>query len=172
MVPRQLGVLHVEQHSDIVGWLYTYKAVHGQVRLSTDGTVFLDAETEVQPDACLWQPGPGGPRLTENHYLEGAPQFVVEVAASSANYDLHEKKEAYRRNGVREYVVWRVIDRAIDWFELRDGAYVLREPDEAGERPGREGLSRRWVGHGHTLAGDNPGPDGQDRCPDDARSPP
>ena len=34
--------------------------------------------------------------------------------------------------GVREYVVWRVIDRAIDWFELRDGAYVLREPDEAG----------------------------------------
>ena len=52
---------------------------------------------------------------------------MVEVAASSASYDLYEKKEAYRRNGVQEYVVWRVIDRVIDWFELRDGVYVPRE---------------------------------------------
>ena len=69
---------------------------------------------------------PGGPRLTEDGTIcEGAPQLVVEVAASSASYDLYEKKEAYRRNGVHEYVVWRVIDRVIDWFELRDGVYVL-----------------------------------------------
>ena len=61
-----------------------------------------------------------------------APQLVVEVAASSVSYDLYEEKEAYRRNGVREYVVWRVLDRAIDWFELRDGAYVLREPNAEG----------------------------------------
>ena len=87
---------------------------------------------EVQPDACLWVDEPGGPRLNDRHYLEGAPQLVVEIAASSASYDLHEKKEAYRRNGVYEYVVWRVLDRAIDWFELRDRVYVLREPDANG----------------------------------------
>jgi Uma2 family endonuclease len=56
----------------------------------------------------------------------------VEVAASSASYDLHEKMEAYRRNGVREYVVWRGLDWAVDWFELRDGAYARREPDADG----------------------------------------
>ena len=56
----------------------------------------------------------------------------MEVTASSAWYDLYEKKEAYRRNKVREYVVWRFLDRSIDWFELRDGDYVLREPDAVG----------------------------------------
>jgi len=30
---------------------------------------------------------------------------------------------AYRRNGVREYVVWRTQERRIDWFELVDGDY-------------------------------------------------
>src|SRR4051794_35849948 len=132
-VPSPVRIdFHSEPHGAIAGWLYTYMALHGDVRLSIDGTVFLEGGDEVQPDACLWLPGPGGPRLTEDHYLEGAPQFVVEVSASSASYDLHEKKEAYRRNGVREYVVWRVLDNAIDWFELRDGTYVLRTPDEHG----------------------------------------
>jgi Uma2 family endonuclease len=58
--------------------------------------------------------------------------LVVEVAASSASYDLHDKKEAYRRAGVPEYVVWRVIDRAVDWFVLRDGVYIRLEPDAVG----------------------------------------
>ena len=47
----------------------------------------------------------------------------MEVAASSASYDLHEKLNAYRRNGVREYIVWRVWDAAIDWLVLRGGRY-------------------------------------------------
>jgi hypothetical protein len=37
---------------------------------------------------------------------------------------------AYRRNGVREYVVWRVWDRAVDWFVLREVRFV---PLPAGE---------------------------------------
>ncbi|HSI34276.1 MAG TPA: Uma2 family endonuclease, partial [Tepidisphaeraceae bacterium] len=39
-------------------------------------------------------------------------------------YDLHAKLNVYRRHGVREYVVWRTADRAIDYFALRDGAFV------------------------------------------------
>jgi Uma2 family endonuclease len=57
---------------------------------------------------------------------------VVEVAASSASYDLHEKLRAYRRNGVREYVVWRVVDRAVDWFRLHEGQYLRVQPDARG----------------------------------------
>jgi Uma2 family endonuclease len=127
--------LHGEPHEAAIGWLYAYRARNHAVRLLDNATVYLDADgirDELQPDACLWLNEPGGPRLTARHFLEGAPQLVVEIAASSASYDLHEKKEAYRRNGVGEYIVWRVLDGAIDWFELRDGTYILREPDPAG----------------------------------------
>lgn len=123
--------LHGAPHAAVVGWLYAYKAHNPIVQVLAESTVFLD-NSEVQPDACLWYASPDGPRLTASNYLEGAPQLVVEVAASSVSYDLYEKKDAYRRNGVREYVVWRVLDEAIDWFELRDGAYIPREPDAEG----------------------------------------
>ena len=39
---------------------------------------------------------------------------------------------AYRRNGVQEYIVWRVHDRAIDWLALEQGEYVRLESDERG----------------------------------------
>jgi Uma2 family endonuclease len=57
---------------------------------------------------------------------------VIEVAASTVNYDLYDKKEVYRRNGVLEYLVWRVLDRAIDWFRLTGGEYIRVEPDADG----------------------------------------
>jgi Uma2 family endonuclease len=123
---------HGQPHAQVVGWLYTYQAKTPGIWLEDNTTVRLDANNEVQPDACLWREEPGGPRLTEDGYIEGAPQLVVEVAASSASYDLHDKLGAYRRNGVREYVVWRTLDRAIDWFRLRAGEYVRVEPDERG----------------------------------------
>jgi hypothetical protein len=40
------------------------------------------------------------------------------------SYDLHDKFHVYRRSGVREYVVWRVEDEAVDWFVLREGQFV------------------------------------------------
>jgi Uma2 family endonuclease len=58
--------------------------------------------------------------------------LVVEVAASSASYDLHQKLEAYRRNQVQEYIVWRVLDDAVDWFRWRNGEFVRLEPRAAG----------------------------------------
>jgi Uma2 family endonuclease len=116
----------------MAGWLWAYRANHPRLKAGIQPTVILDDCNEVQPDAVLWWLKPGGPHVNDDGFIEGAPQLVVEVAASSVSYDLHEKKEAYRRNGVPEYVVWRVLDRAIDWFVLRDGAYVLHEPDATG----------------------------------------
>lgn len=123
---------HAGPHSTIMSWLGAYRARNPDLHLGDNATVILDETNEVQPDACLWRQEPGGPHLTEDDYIQGAPQLVVEVAASSASYDLHEKLRAYQKNGVREYIVWRTMDSMIDWFRLREGVYVWAEPDERG----------------------------------------
>ena len=123
---------HGRPHGLVMGWLTVYASRTPDVELDDNSTLYLDGRVEVQPDASLWRPSSDRVRETEDGYLEGAPQLIVEVAASSVSYDLHQKKEAYRRNGVDEYVVWRVLDNAIDWFRLRDGQYVPIEPDADG----------------------------------------
>jgi Uma2 family endonuclease len=123
---------HGRPHGLVVTWLGVYVSLTPDVFLDDNSTIYLDARVEVQPDAFLWRPALGGGFETEDGYFEGVPQLIVEVAASSVSYDLHEKKEAYRRNGVGEYLVWRVLDEAIDWFRLRDGQYVPIDPDADG----------------------------------------
>ena len=102
--------------------------------MAPESTVHFDAETEVQPDALLFRdPASGGTaRITEDGYIEGPPQLVVEVAASSASYDLHDKLRVYERTGVPEYIVWRVLDNALDWLRLREGRFERVEPDANG----------------------------------------
>jgi Uma2 family endonuclease len=58
--------------------------------------------------------------------------LVVEVSASTTSLDLNLKFDAYRRSGVREYVVWRVLDKAVDWFVLEGGQYVAAAPGASG----------------------------------------
>lgn len=45
---------------------------------------------------------------------------------------MHDKLRAYRRNGVPEYLVWRVYEKQIDWFVLTDDAYIPLTPDTSG----------------------------------------
>ena len=132
-VPSPLrGDYHGEPHGYVMLWLGYYAMHVPEARCMDNTTLLLDDGVEAQPDAMLWRRGVGGPRMNAKGFIEGPPQLIVEVAASSASYDLHEKKEACRRNGVREYVVWRVLDKAIDWFRLRDGGYVPVHPDAGG----------------------------------------
>jgi Uma2 family endonuclease len=71
-------------------------------------------------------PACGGRALIDaGGYVVNAPELVAEVASSSASIDLNDKLHVYRRNGVREYIVWRVRDQAIDWFVLRGSKYEL-----------------------------------------------
>jgi Uma2 family endonuclease len=98
---------HGEPHSWLVAWLVTYAAMHPNVSCGDAPTVRLDAHNEVQPDAILRLAAAAGGQsaISEDDYIEGAPELVVEIAASSAAIDLHSKKEVYRRNGVPEYIV-------------------------------------------------------------------
>ena len=68
-------------------------------------------------------------RLSEDDYVEGAPELIVEIAGSSAARDLHDKLRAYLRNGVQEYLVWRVDEEKLDWFALKDGDYAPLAPE-------------------------------------------
>jgi Uma2 family endonuclease len=146
---------HGHQHTHLIGWLVQYEANTPSVEASDNVTVRLDLDNEPQPDVLLFiDPACGGQALIDaDGYIEGAPELVAEVAASSASYDLHAKLRVYRRNGVREYIVWRVLDKEIDWFVLRAGQYE-RLPLDA------EGLYRSevfpglWLDPAALLRGD------------------
>jgi Uma2 family endonuclease len=125
---------HAQPHGVITTWLGVYCAGTPGVMLADNATIRLDAENEVQPDALLrLEERLGGrSRVSEDDYLEGAPELVVEIVGTSAAYDLHDKLRAYRRNGVQEYLVWQVYDRRVDWFRLQEGEYVPLVPDHEG----------------------------------------
>ena len=106
---------HARPHGHIITWLGTYEASTPQVALGDNATVRLDLDNEPQPDVILLIQSAGGQaRLTEDDYVEGAPELVVEVAASSAANDLYDKKNAYRRNQVQEYIVWQIFENKLD----------------------------------------------------------
>lgn len=125
---------HAQPHSRIMTWLGVYWAATPGVQLADNATVRLDADNEVQPDALLrLEPEQGGSsRISDDDYIEGAPELIVEVAYSSVSYDLHDKLRVYRRNGVKEYIVWQIYDNRLDWFRLHDGEYLLLTPDVSG----------------------------------------
>jgi len=125
---------HGKPHGQIMSWVGTYSAATPGVDFADNTTLRLDPDNEPQPAAMLWIDAAAGghARVSDDDYLEGSPELIVEVAASSASYDLHVKREAYRRNGVQEYIVWRVYDRQVDWFWLENGQYVTVPADAEG----------------------------------------
>lgn len=125
---------HSKPHSVMVGLLFTYAAVTPGTETGDNGSVRLDDENTPQPDAILRILAEcGGQSLEDDEdYLQGTPELVVEVASSSASYDLHDKKDVYGQFGAQEYIVWRTRNRRLDWFRLENNAYVRLEPDANG----------------------------------------
>jgi hypothetical protein len=119
---------------DLTCRMGTYRAATFGVLGAYNATVRLDLDNEPQPDVLLMiDPAHGGQaRISPDDYVEGAPELVCEVAASSANLDLHLKQNVYRRNGVREYVVWVTGEKAVRWFVLAEGRFDPLPPDADG----------------------------------------
>lgn len=149
---------HGKPHASVMLWLGSYWQAMPNLELLDNASVRLDTDNEPQPDACLRieEAAGGRSRITEDDYVEGPPELIVEIAASTASYDLHDKKKTYRRNGVQEYLVWRVLDQALDWFVLENGAYVELMADD-------DGITRSnvfpglWLRAEDLLEGDLPG---------------
>jgi Uma2 family endonuclease len=125
---------HGSPHFNIIGWLAAYQAATPGVRGGNNATVRLDFENEVQPDLLLrLEPDlEGQSTITEDDYLEGPPELIIEIAASSASYDMHDKRRVCARSGVKEYLVAQVYEQRLDWFVLVEGVYQPLEPDEKG----------------------------------------
>jgi Uma2 family endonuclease len=117
--------VHSIPQSSVDTWLGVYVSETPEVQCACTPTVRLDLDNEPQPDLVLFKlPGKGGQtRISADDYIEGAPELVVEIVGSSRAYDLHQKKGAYRRNGVREYIAWITGEQRLVWWELRDGEY-------------------------------------------------
>lgn len=116
---------HAEPHSQLGAWLGLYAAETPGVGCFDNSTVRLDLDNEPQPDLVLLRRRSHGgqARISADDYIEGAPELVVEIAGSSRAYDLHQKKGAYRRNGVREYLVWVTTEQRLVWWALRGTEY-------------------------------------------------
>ncbi|MBW4613676.1 MAG: Uma2 family endonuclease [Desmonostoc vinosum HA7617-LM4] len=127
-------VSHAQPHGHLITWLGVYEASTPGIKLGIEPTVRLDQDNEPQPDAVLLIPQNAGgqSRLSEDDYIEGAPELVAEIAASSVAIDLNDKKKAYRRNGVQEYIVWQTFENKLDWFCLQQGDYISLAADANG----------------------------------------
>lgn len=152
--PVRISV-HGIQHAQAITWLGVFSAYTPNTTLGDNVTLIIDEDNEPQPDAALIINEACGGRsaINENGYLTGAPELLLEIAASTASYDLHEKRIMYQANGVAEYIVWSVYDRRLDWFALQNGAYVPLMPNADGIIASRifPGL---WLNAPALLAGD------------------
>ena len=52
-----------------------------------------------------------------------------------------------------EYIVWRVLEKQVDWFSLEAGEYVSLEADAAGVIKSRQ-FPGLWLGVAALLSGD------------------
>ena len=133
-MPSPVKPPHGRPHARMTAWLGVYEAATLGVASSTNTTIRFDEDNEPQPDVLLAiEPSYGGQsHVDEDGYLSGSPELLIEIASSSVSYDLQDKLHVYRRQGVREYVVWRVRDAEIDWFQLIEGGYQPLPRDTAG----------------------------------------
>jgi Uma2 family endonuclease len=149
-----VGPAHGSGHAIVAGWLMAFWAGRPELQVCDNTTVRFADGSRLQPDLLLRRTESAGGRSTSTlSAIEGPPELAVEVAASSASFDLFQKKAAYERNGVREYVVWQLYDERVDWFVLRSGHYEPLIPGTDGVFESVEFPGLR-LSVPHLLAGD------------------
>jgi Uma2 family endonuclease len=156
-MPPALSIDHGAPHFDLIAWLGWYKTLTLGIGGADNASIRFNDRNMPQPDALLriLDTHGGRCRVTDDRYLEGGPELIAEISRTTKDIDLGVKRDVYRRFGVQEYIVWRVTDRAVDWFALRGGVY---EP----LAPGGDGITRSevfpglWLDAAALINGDSP----------------
>lgn len=122
---------HGTSHLQFGGILAIYTAQTPGTEAADNTTVLLGDEGEPQPDLFLRiLPEFGGQsQTTDDDYVAGAPEFIIEIAASSRSIDLHAKYDDYRRYGVLEYLVVCVQEQRLYWFDLQADSELSIDAD-------------------------------------------
>jgi len=147
---------HSTPHVDLAGVFWYYCSFTKGCQAGDNGTVRLDVDNEPQPDITLIiRPECGGRIvISEDGYLEGAPDLVAEIAASTVSIDVNQKLKVYRRNQVREYMIWRVLDEQLDWFIFQNNSFEPLLVDEAGVMRS-QAFPGLWLNVNALLRGDS-----------------
>lgn len=129
---------HSNYDEEIGFALGLYRRATPGVEALHNATTILDEENEPQPDLGLRiLPEYGGQsRTTDDDYVAGPPELLVEVAYSTRALALHAKRDDYQRTGVIEYLVLCVEEQEVHWFHF---------PSSRAIRPDRQGISRSRV---------------------------
>lgn len=118
-------------------WLDEYEERTPGTEMLAGATDIMGSESQPEPDHCLFVlPAYGGRvRVNRRGYLTGAPEPIVETAATTESRDLHQKKDDCEKARVREYVVVALRSKKVFWFIRRGGKF-------AEMRPGPDGIFR------------------------------
>jgi Uma2 family endonuclease len=128
-----VSLRHGMPHSSFHVWAAMYAAHTPGIDAIIEPSVRFDERSMPQPDVVLMtKPEHGGQAKIIDDYITGAPELVAEISTTTASKDLHLKLDVYRRFGVREYIVWRTYDQAIDWFILRGDRFDPLSPEPGG----------------------------------------
>jgi Uma2 family endonuclease len=156
-MPSPLKRRHSRMHIHILRWLATYEESTPGTEAHDNASTILDEQNEPQPDACLLILPPGkGQTRDEDEYIVGPPEWIGEVASSSAAIDLHRKRDAYEHAGVKEYVVVIVRQQQVVWWVNQGGRFEELAP-------GADGIYRSevfpglWLDPAALLRQDGPG---------------
>jgi Uma2 family endonuclease len=131
-MPSPLSVEHGDLDSDVGMWLGTYRmATPGTA--SGHNTTSLIVEETPQPDLNLRiLPEYGGSSRIVGKYLGGRPELLAEICASSASYDLHDKRELYEAARIPEYLAVLLYEKEVRWHVLAGRRYRRPAPDRHG----------------------------------------
>jgi len=153
-MPPISGGGHATPQFELLSFLGFYRWETPGVLGGGAASIILDVESAPECDAFLAvdQKFGGRIRFDERGYIHGGPDLLAEISNSSLKHDLGAKKDLYRKFHVKEYVVWRVKEKAIDWFVLRGQAY---EPLPASDGIYRsEAFPGLWLAASALVAGD------------------
>ena len=115
---------HLFISGNIYAIFYDYLRGKSCVPIHDGGTVFLEDGEEYRPDMMVVC----DPDKLGKNGVNGAPDLVVEVLSPrTARYDKGHKKDAYERNGVREYWIVDPSNRSIEQYILENGRFALRD---------------------------------------------
>ena len=123
-----------------------YKSATPGVELGNDATTILGDKSEPQPDLALRIFEEFGGRSIVNvmKYVAGPPELLAEIAYSSLEINMHQKKEDYQKAGVLEYLVLCVDEQELHWFHFKSHRML---------KPNRQGIYRSRVFPGLWIDG-------------------